>query len=146
MSLVSTLQEVTEQRDALLKEREAAQGQLASAQAEIDGLKKEVASMAAQVQEKSAQMAQAVEAHAATKETHQRLEKEIDGLKQALANPAFAAAAATGSEKAVAEGGAVQEAIEEKTPQQAKSEYKQIQGARARAEFRKQYAKQLGLE
>jgi hypothetical protein len=71
---------------------------------------------------------------------------ELDKAKAALANPAFAAAAATGSKKAVGEGRSEAQSTEEMvTKENAEAKYRQLPNAQAKAEFRAQYGKELGL-
>ena len=66
-------------------------------------------------------------------------------LGPVLIGTQFAAAASVGSDKPVPEGGSASDEPE-MSSEEAHAQYHNIEGAKARAEFRKKYAKQLGLE
>lgn len=79
-------------------------------------------------------------AHTATK-------SELEKAQKALANPAFAAAAATGSKKAVEEGAAAGADVATfATQAEALAAYDKVQGAKEREEFRTKHAGVLGLK
>lgn len=116
------------------------QGQLATAQASIATLTanidKGVADLAAAQQLLDGE----VSAHAATR-------AELERAQRALANPAFADAAATGSSTA-ADAGTPPPATEPMTKEQMQAEYIRVrdeQGPKAAAEFRAAHAAELGL-
>ena len=89
-------------------------------------------------------MEEAVKVLEAEKAEHQKAKDELGLVRKALDNPAYAAAAAKGSQQAVEEGEG--EAKAEKTFEQAHAEYKAIEDPRARAEYREQHAKELRLK
>jgi predicted nucleic acid-binding Zn-ribbon protein len=79
----------------------------------------------------------------AEKSAHEATKAELATAKAALANPAFAAAAAQGDKQAVKEGGA--EASHVMTKAEALVEYKKLNDPVAEACFRRDHAKILGL-
>jgi hypothetical protein len=111
------------------------------AKKELDDVKAAMAAMESAKAEELAKLDGAVKAEAVAHEgTKQKLEK----AEKALANPAFAAAAAVGSSVAVPVGGA--EATSVMTREQALAEYKKIEDPAARAQFRADHAAELKLK
>lgn len=72
--------------------------------------------------------------------------QEIDKMKAALANPAFAAAAITGTSGKGSDAGNEAASEQPLTQAEARSQYAKLEGAQARADFRKKNWKALGIE
>ena len=138
--------------------------QLETALAQIETMKTEHASALAAVtterdtlkvalaaeQTKTAESAEAMkgaQAALTAKQTELDATKaDLDKARAALANPAFAAAAAVGSDpKAVVPEGGAASGKAEKTQAEWLAEYEKIEDAKLRAEFREKHAKELGI-
>lgn len=80
-------------------------------------------------------------------DAHKATQAELATAKQALANPAFADAARKGSAGAGHDGGvAGSEVACPQTKAEAMKQYNALESAAARAQFRKQHAKLLGID
>ena len=108
---------------------EALNMEAAEAKKHLDASVAECAELKSQIDVKDAKLAE--------------IEEDLNKAKAALANPAFAAAAVSGSEKSVEEGRS--EAKARMTKEEALAEYKNISDAKERAEFRKAHKEELGL-
>lgn len=80
----------------------------------------------------------------AEQSAHEATRVELAKAKQALANPAFADAAIVGSKKPAPEGGIASD-TPPMTPDEAAAKYKAISDPKARAAFRKENWKILGI-
>lgn len=119
---------------AITAERDAAKQAHADA---IAAHEKAIVEVNAAAKKASDDLAAECVAHGATK---QQLEK----AQHALANPAFADAAVRGETKPTAEGGAAP-ANPPMTLAQAMAEYNKITDAVARAQYRNEHKKELGI-
>ena len=79
----------------------------------------------------------------AEKTAHNATKVDLEAKTRALANPAFAAAAATGDKAAVKEGGS--EAGSVMTKDEARAELKKITDPRLRSQYRIDHKVELGL-
>lgn len=119
---------------AITGERDAAKTAHADA---VKAHADELAKVKASATKASEDLAGEIAAHGSTK---QQLEK----AQHALAHPAFADAATRGEKKPTAEGGTGTE-IPPATPEQVQAEYRKIEDPVARARFRNEHKKELGI-
>lgn len=126
-SLTDSVAALTAERDTAVKALETEKATCAKAIAEANA-----ATTVAQTE-----LANEIAGHGATK-------KDLEKARHALANPAFADAGTRGQSKGTDEGGSSASDVP-MTPAQANAEYKKIEDPVARARFRSEHAKELGL-
>lgn len=123
---------------------------------ERDAAVKAAADMKAAAEKAVTDLAAAIEAHKAElteqgkvleaeKAERAKLAEELEKARKALANPAFVDAAASGTKNPAPAGMPAADQVEFKSQAEALAAYKKIEGARERAEFRKQHKEILGL-
>lgn len=105
---------------------------------------KAAADLKAATEKYAADLAEHGKALEAEQSAHKATAAELAKAKLALANPAFADAAIVGSAGPVAEGGTPSSKIKV-TKEQAEAEYRKIEDARERAEYRKKNWALLGI-
>ena len=142
---------VVEQLEAQGKELATAQAGIADLTAKLAAKDAELAAAGvalkaaqADVAKAQADVKTAQDAAKAEADAHGKTKVELDKAQKALANPAFAAAAAVGDVKPVAEG-APEAGKAAMTKAEMESEYEKITDAKERAKYRKEHAKELGL-
>jgi hypothetical protein len=150
MTVAQELIAATEANATLTADWKAKCEAVAMLTAENTGLKTALetvkASVVALKDEHAKALTVAETAFKAEQTAHITTKTELETAKKALANPAFAAAAVTGSKVAVAEGGAEAQDTAKITKENAEAEYKKIVDPKARADFRDKYAVELGLK
>lgn len=128
--------------EVLVTERDAAVKAAADMKAAAE---KAVTDLAAAIEAHKAELAEQCKALEAEKAERAKLAEELAKARKALANPAFADAAARGTSSPAPAGMPAADQVEFKSQAEALAAYKKIEGARERAEFRKQHKEILGL-
>lgn len=137
MTIIEELKEAREQRDAECAAKELAQKEVVTLKANIVDLTK-------LGNEASAKASADAVALVAEQKAHEATKQELTVAKSRLENPAFKAAEALGA-KPVADAGVVAADVKVKTCSEWNAEYEKIQDPKAREDFRKEHAKELGL-
>ncbi len=128
--------------DAAVAERDAAVKAAADMKAAAE---KAVTDLAAAIEAHKAELVEQGKALEAERAERAKLAEELAKAHKALANPAFADAAARGTVSPAPAGMSAADQVEFKSQAEALAAYKKIEGARERAEFRKQHKDILGL-
>lgn len=148
----------------IVEQIEAGEARIKALEAEGTDLKAKLAASEKALAESAAALKAAIEAGTASATAHTAALADLQGklaaeqsanagnvaelqkARKALANPAFAAAAATGLKVATPEGGSEAATPPAITAENAQAEYNKISGARARADFRAKFWKELGFK
>lgn len=148
-ALDKQIEKLTADADALMAARDAAVAERdASVKAAADmkaASEKAVSDLAAAIEAHKAELVEHGKALEAEKAERAKLADDLAKAHKALANPAFADAAARGTVSPAPAGMSAADQVEFKSQAEALAAYKKIEGARERAEFRKQHKDILGL-
>lgn len=109
-----------------------------------DAAVKVAADAKAEAEKHAADLAENAKLLEAEQAARKATEAELAKAKLALANPAFADAAIVGSKAPAADGGVPSSEVQ-MTKEQAEAEYRKIEDARARSEYRKKNWALLGI-
>ena len=139
--MVKAVDAAVAERDAAVAERDAAVKAAADMKAAAE---KAVTDLAAAIEAHKAELVEQGKALEAERAERAKLAEELAKAHKALANPAFADAAARGTVSPAPAGMSAAD-VEFKSQAEALAAYKKIEGARERAEFRKQHKDILGL-